>query len=122
MVIEGQSALRNPSGPCGAELLLSGQLAGVILQHAPDRTYFEGHEDLGLRIPSLRSEIELIAMYGVATVAVALNGGAMDREALARRQAEYADELQIPVVCPLLDGMNELVDAVRPLLPRPEHR
>ncbi|MDH3453355.1 MAG: DUF1611 domain-containing protein, partial [Gammaproteobacteria bacterium] len=40
MVIEGQSALRNPSGPCGAELLLSGQLAGVILQHVPGRTYF----------------------------------------------------------------------------------
>jgi len=119
MVIEGQSALRNPSGPCGAELLLSGQVGGVILQHVPGRTYFEGHEDLGLRIPSLRSEIELIAMYGVATLAVALNGSGLDDSTLADRQAEYANELQIPVICPLLSGVSELVDAVEPLLRPP---
>lgn len=117
MVIEGQSSLRNPAGPCGAELLLSGQVAGVILQHAADRTYFEGYEDLGLRIPSLLSEIELIAMCGAATVAVTLNGGALDERALTRCQREYANELQIPVICPLLDGIDPLVDAVRRLLP-----
>lgn len=38
------------------------------------------------------------------------------RSALARRQAEYADEPQIPVICPLLEGVDELVDVVRPLL------
>ncbi len=33
--LEGQSALRNPSGPCGSELLLSAGARGVVLQHAP---------------------------------------------------------------------------------------
>ncbi len=30
IVLEGQSALRNPAGPCGAELMLSGGARGVI--------------------------------------------------------------------------------------------
>src|SRR5262249_38130845 len=33
ILLEGQSALRNPSGPCGSEFLLSGGARGVILQH-----------------------------------------------------------------------------------------
>ena len=37
MIIEGQSSLRNPSGPCGAEFLLSGGARGVVLQHAAGR-------------------------------------------------------------------------------------
>ena len=40
--IEGQSSLRNPSGPCGSEFLKSGNVKGVILQHAPGRKYFDG--------------------------------------------------------------------------------
>ena len=35
ILLEGQSALRNPSGPCGSEYLLSANAKGVILQHAP---------------------------------------------------------------------------------------
>ena len=45
--LEGQSALRNPSGPCGSELILSGGARGVVLQHAPGRHYFDGLEELG---------------------------------------------------------------------------
>src|SRR5262245_38942271 len=37
MVLEGQSALRNPGGPCGAELLLGGGAKHVVLQHVPGR-------------------------------------------------------------------------------------
>src|SRR5215831_17987650 len=53
ILLEGQSALRNPSGPCGSEFLLSGGARGVILQHAPGRIYFDGEEELGSRIPSV---------------------------------------------------------------------
>lgn len=34
ILLEGQSGLRNPAGPCGAELILAGASQGVILQHA----------------------------------------------------------------------------------------
>ncbi len=40
ILLEGQSALRNPSGPCGSEFLLSGGARGVILQHAPGPRLF----------------------------------------------------------------------------------
>jgi uncharacterized NAD-dependent epimerase/dehydratase family protein len=48
MLIEGQSSLRNPSGPCGSELLLAGDVNGVILTHAIDRDYFEGKSNTKL--------------------------------------------------------------------------
>ena len=42
ILLEGQSALRNPSGPCGSEFLLSGRAKGVILQHAPGADVLRG--------------------------------------------------------------------------------
>ncbi len=37
VLLEGQSALRNPTGPCGSEMLVSGNAKHVILVHAPKR-------------------------------------------------------------------------------------
>ena len=67
ILLEGQSALRNPSGPCGSELILSGAARGVILQHAPGRRFFEGHERR-VRIPPVEEEIELIRLLGARTL------------------------------------------------------
>lgn len=39
ILIEGQSALRNPSGPCGSEMLVSANAKYVILVHAPKRKH-----------------------------------------------------------------------------------
>jgi uncharacterized NAD-dependent epimerase/dehydratase family protein len=41
LFLEGQSALRNPSGPCGLELLISGNAKQVVLIFAPKRKYFD---------------------------------------------------------------------------------
>ena len=54
IVIEGQSCLRNPSGPCGAEMLLSAAARGVVLQHAPGRDYLEGQRRTGSADPLAR--------------------------------------------------------------------
>ena len=113
MIIEGQSSLRNPSGPCGAEFLLSGGARAVVLQHAPGREYFEGYERQKLRIPPLADEIALIAMYGARTLAVTLNGAAVSDEALIEHQKRYERELGIPVVRPLHEGVERLVPIVR---------
>jgi len=72
LLIEGQSALRNPTGPCGSEMLVSGNAKNVILVHAPKRKYYEDVVEWG-EIHSVASEIELIKMYGSAVIAVALN-------------------------------------------------
>ncbi len=115
MVIEGQSSLRNPSGPCGAEFLLAGGARGVILQHAPGREFFEGYEEQGLRIPPVEEEIALIAMYGARTLAVTLHEQGLSSAQLARTQQQLQARLGIPVVRPLTE-IGRLVPAVRQYL------
>ena len=122
MVIEGQSSLRNPSGPCGAEMLLSAAARGVVLQHAPGRVHFEGYDGMGLRIPSLESEIELIRYYGSETVAVTLNPKRCTPNQLDRFRAEYREKLGIPVVEPLTEGVETLVPAIRTFIERERAR
>ncbi len=112
LVIEGQSSLRNPCGPCGSELLLSGAARGVILQHAPCRRFFEGYEKLGCMIPPVAEEIELIGMFGSRVLAVALNREGLDDQALARERERLRRELGIPVVDPL-QAIGELVPVVK---------
>jgi uncharacterized NAD-dependent epimerase/dehydratase family protein len=113
MILEGQSCLRNPSGPCGAEFLLSGAARGVVLQHAAGREYFEGFENLGLRIPPVADEIELMRFYGARTLAVTLNGSHATPEELATYQRDYEKELGIPVICPLEEGIERLVPVIQ---------
>ncbi|TNF75993.1 MAG: DUF1611 domain-containing protein [Acidobacteria bacterium] len=113
MLIEGQSSLRNPSGPCGAELLVSAAARGVILQHAPARVHFEGYEELGLEIPSVEEEIRLISLYGSRTLAVALHADGIGPAELEAHQQRLRAQLGLPVVRPLDEGVGELVPVVR---------
>src|SRR5690606_731657 len=62
--IEGQSALCNPSGPAGAEWIVSAAADGVILQHDPTRKKYKGYESYPALIPPLKDVIAMIAMYG----------------------------------------------------------
>ncbi len=119
ILLEGQSALRNPSGPCGAELLLSGAARGAILQHAPARHCFEGQEHLGNRIPSVPDEMHLIGHYGARVLGLALNHQdlpAAQREAV---RAELQAATGLSAVFPLLEGADGLVPAIRQFLAEP---
>jgi uncharacterized NAD-dependent epimerase/dehydratase family protein len=116
IVIEGQSSLRNPSGPCGGELLASAQARGVILQHAPGRACFRGRE--GWPIPSVAEEIQLIRLYGAEVLAVTLNGERLTPAALREAQRGLTAELEIPVVRPLEEGVDALVPVVQEFVER----
>lgn len=116
ILLEGQSALRNPSGPCGSEFLLSGLARGVVLQHAPARRYYEGLEELGFEIPPIPDEIALIRTYGARTLAVTLNGEHMAPDALRAEKARLSAEIGLPVVLPLEEGVDALVPVVRTFL------
>jgi uncharacterized NAD-dependent epimerase/dehydratase family protein len=111
--LEGQSSLRNPSGPCGSELIVSGGARGVILQDAPGRVFFEGYEKQRCRIPPLAEEIELIRLLGARTLALALNGEGLSRERLQASRRELERELGIPVGVPLEEGVEGLVSVIR---------
>jgi uncharacterized NAD-dependent epimerase/dehydratase family protein len=113
ILIEGQSALRNPSGPCGSELILSAGAAGVILQHAPGRKQFVDAPALVRAIPPVREDVELIRLLGAEVWAVTLHGDGLDESRLERARSELARELALPVLLPLRDGGSELVGLLR---------
>ncbi len=112
--LNGQSALRNPIGPCGTELLLSGQAKWVVLQAMPARKYYEGTEDnLKAEIPTVASEIELIKMYGAETIAVTLNTHGLTTEEARKIAFILRGSLGVPVVLPLEDGVGEIVELIK---------
>ena len=112
ILLEGQSSLRNPSGPGGSEFLLSGNAKGVILQLAPEREFFEGYENLSAYLPSAREEIELIRQYGSEVIAITLYNLSLEHNIINDHKKRLEDELQIPVVSPLKDGVDELFDVI----------
>ena len=110
--LEGQSALRNPSGPCGSELLVSGNAKQTILLYAPKRKYFDGNPAWG-KIPSLQSEIDFIKAYGSEVIGVALNTTDCSLEEAIQFQKSIREEVQLPVSLPIEEGVNELITALK---------
>ena len=122
MVIEGQASLRHPAGACGAELLASGDVRGVVLQHIPGRAAFEDFEHLPLRVPSAEAECELIAQLGAQVIAVCLNESELAAAARAGYKAELASRLSVPVLNPLDDPIAPLIEAVTAFVHRDRQR
>jgi uncharacterized NAD-dependent epimerase/dehydratase family protein len=107
--IEGQSSLRNPSGPAGAEWLVSSDADGVILQHHPARKQYKDMEYYPAYLPELRDEVALIKMYGTPTVAITINSAKMTEQDARAAAKKYQDELNIPAILPLEDSVDSLV-------------
>lgn len=113
--IEGQSSLRNPSGPCGSEFLVSGNAKKVILVHEPARKYFDSDPKWG-EIPSIGSEIKLINCYGSEVIALILNIGGLTSEEASSIRNQYSKELGIPVILSLEEGVETLVQTFKNLI------
>ena len=109
ILIEGQAALRNPSGPCGSEFLISCDVDAVVLQHSTKREYFDGWKDVGCKMPSLKSEVELINMYGKQVVGISLNTSGMTDDEKIKTKKDLNKELKIPIVLPIEDGVDDLM-------------
>jgi len=112
ILLEGQSSLRNPSGPCGLELIISGNAKQVILVHAPHRENFDDNPAWG-KIPSVESEVEIIKLFGSEVIALALNTTGLTAMQALKLQAQYENSLKIPVVLPLEEGVSKLVEAIK---------
>jgi uncharacterized NAD-dependent epimerase/dehydratase family protein len=106
--IEGQSSLRNPRGPAGAEWIVSAAADAVVLQHDPIRKQYKDLEFYPAYIPKIEDEIALIKMYGANTVALTLNTSKVKAEEAKQIAADYEKRLNIPVVLPL-EGVSKLV-------------
>ncbi|TKB28553.1 DUF1611 domain-containing protein [Desulfopila sp. IMCC35006] len=112
IVVEGQSGMRNPQGPCGAEIIVSGNIKGVVLQHTPFREFYDATDALGCYLPDIDSEIKLIEMYGTSVIAVTLNGTGGSREELLSYRRTLEKRIGIPVICPI----EEPIDKIMPVL------
>lgn len=114
--IEGQSSLRNPSGPAGAEWIVSAAADGVVLQHNPPRKQYKDMEFYPAYIPDPKDEIALIRIYGAPTVALTVNTAKMKTEEARAYAERYAKDLGIPVVLPLEDGVDSLVPVFKSMI------
>lgn len=114
--IEGQSSLRNPSGPAGAEWIVSADADAVVLQHNPPRKQYKDMEYYPAYIPDPEDEIKLIKMYGGKTVALTVNTMKMSLDDAKAYAKEYQQKLNIPVVLPLEEGVDQLVPVFEQLI------
>jgi uncharacterized NAD-dependent epimerase/dehydratase family protein len=107
--IEGQSSLRNPSGPAGAEWIVSADATAVVLQHNPARKQYKDMEYYPAYIAQPKEEIELIKQYGAPTAAITINTVKIRIEDARIIAAQYEKELGIPAILPLEDGLDKLI-------------
>lgn len=112
ILLEGQSSLRNPSGPCGLEFLISGNAKQVVLVYAPNRKYFDDDSSWG-EIPTVASEIEIIEKFGSKVIALALNTNGLSKKEALTFKVNYKKSLGIPVILPLEEGVNEIIAAIK---------
>ena len=113
ILIEGQAALRNPSGPCGSEFLISANVDGVILQHSPKRKFYDGWDHVNAVMPSLDSEIKLIHSYGKEVIAITLNTQGMTEQEKIYHKELISKDLDIPVFLPIDDGIDGIVEILQ---------
>lgn len=114
ILLEGQSSLRNPSGPCGLEFLISGNAKQIVLIHDPKKNYFD-HDPVWGKIPSVASEIEIIEKFGATVIALALNTRGLSKEEAIEYQTKYNTSLGIPVVLPLEEGVTRIISEIKGL-------
>ncbi len=116
MFIEGQSSLRNPSGPAGAEWIVSADATSVVLQHNPARKQYKDMEYYPAYIADPKDEIALLKMYGADTVALTINTAKMKEEDARTYATQYEKDLGIPCILPLEDGVDQLIPLFKKLI------
>jgi uncharacterized NAD-dependent epimerase/dehydratase family protein len=113
ILLEGQSALRNPSGPCGAEFICSAGAKGIILQHAAGQKFFNHGDKVFYPLPSVQEEIHLIEQYGAKVLAVTLNTGSLQDQSWIDAKSQIAAQTSVPVFCPREEGLENLFPIVQ---------
>jgi len=111
--LEGQSGLRNPSGPCGSEFIISADADAVILITNPARNKFKDLESYPDDLPIPRDEIELIRILGAPTIGLALNTIDISFNNAREWRDKLQDELEIPVVLPIEEGVDGLYEVLK---------
>ena len=113
LIMEGQSGLRNPSGPCGTEFIFSGAADAVILQHNPRRLKFKGMEDYPADIPDILEEVALIEKLGCPVIGLTINTADMTAADLEPYRKELSQRTKLPIIYPFYESLDPMVEAVK---------
>lgn len=114
--LEGQSSLRNPAGPCGAEFLCSSGAKYVILQHSPAREYFTCDTTKTYKIPCISEEIALVNYYGAKVIAITLNSEGIPQSELQQIKDDLQEKTKLPVVYPREEGVETLLPLLKEVM------
>lgn len=116
IVVEGQGCLTHPAYPGGFEILAAARPDGIVLQHAPARTCYDGFPDFPLA--GIEKEKDLLeALCGRPVVAIALNREGLTPAQVRARASEYHERFGIPCCEPLGDGVDPILAELRRRFP-----
>jgi uncharacterized NAD-dependent epimerase/dehydratase family protein len=117
IVLEGQGSLMNPAYPGGFELLAAGRPEAVLLQHAPARAEYDGFP--GYPLHPLERQIRAIEMISDRpVVAITLNHEGLAAADIPEVCERLQRETGLPVVDPLVQGLDDLVPLLLQRAPR----
>ncbi len=114
VLLEGQSSLSNPSGPCGSELVLSADARHLVMQYAPGRRHFVGLAG-PVPLPPLERELEILDLWGCQLLALSINGEGCREQQLEGEKEQLRRRYQVPVVDPVVDGVSLIADQIQGL-------
>ena len=115
IVIEGQGSLMNPAYPGGFEILAAGRPDVVVLQHAPLRKDYDGFP--GYPLHPLKKQIQAIELLsGKPVVAITINHEHLSPEHIPGVCKEIEKTTGLPAVDVLLNGAEDLVRVLMPLI------
>ena len=114
-LIEGQSSLSNPSGPCGSELVLSADARHLVMQYAPGRRHFVGLAG-PIPIPPLEQELAILDLWDCQLLAISINGEGCEERELECEKEQLRRRYQVPVADPIVDGVGLVADRIQELI------
>lgn len=117
IIVEGQGALSHPAYLTSTFILRGSQPEGVILQHAPGRSYLGDFPDTLMPTPA--SEINLIETFADSKViGVTINHENMTDAEVSTAITLYEDELGVPATDALTRSPDHLVEMVLASFPQ----
>jgi len=112
IVIEGQGSLMNPAYPGGFEILAAGRPDGIILQHAPTRTEYDGFP--GYPLHSLEKQIHAIDfLSGKPVLAITVNHEGLKGQEIVAACKAITRKINLPAVDPLIEGCDKIVSVLK---------